>query len=208
MEKKEKNNHHKEFKGRNLEDAISLAEHILKLPRSQLNYEIVAEKTRLFGIKRKEIVIRAWPKIQTEGAPASEFLNKMLEVYPLNLKYYTKTRNELIYIIFDGEDKPLLLRKNGALLMAIQHILNKISAQKIQVDCDFFRKRKERELREYAKHIANQVFETGKSEVLELMNPYERRIVHVAINQINGLATESIGEGFLKRIKIYPLVEA
>ena len=55
MEKKEEKNNDldQEFKGRNLEDAISLAEHTLKLPRSHFNYEVVTEKTKLFGIGSK-----------------------------------------------------------------------------------------------------------------------------------------------------------
>jgi spoIIIJ-associated protein len=91
------------------------------------------------------------------------------------------------------------------LLLAFQHILNKISPQKVQTDCEFYRKRKEIELKEYARQIGQQVSETGKDEILDTMNPYERRIVHIAVNQIPGLTTESIGDGFLKRIKIYPL---
>jgi spoIIIJ-associated protein len=91
------------------------------------------------------------------------------------------------------------------LLLAFQHILNKISPQKVQTDCEFYRKRKEIELKEYARQIAQQVSETGKDEILDTMNPYERRIVHIAVNQIPGLATESMGDGFLKCIKIYAL---
>ena len=67
MEKEVKRNHlngpqpveKKEFTGRSLEDVLSLAEHVLKVPREELDYEIVTEKTRLFGLKNKEIVIRA-----------------------------------------------------------------------------------------------------------------------------------------------------
>ncbi len=205
MEKEEKTNQEQEFKGKNLEEVISLAEHILKLPRSKINYEIVAEKTRLFGIKTKEIVIRAWPKIETDGNAVAQFLDKLLSRLPFDLTYQIKRRNDLIYLIFDGQDKHLLLRKDASLLLAFQHILNKISPQKVQTDCEFYRKRKEIELKEYARQIAQQVSETGKDEILDTMNPYERRIVHIAVNQIPGLATESIGDGFLKRIKIYPL---
>ncbi len=89
--------------------------------------------------------------------------------------------------------------------MAFQHILNKISTEKVQADCEFYRKRKERRIKEYAQNVANHVHETGKDEILDMMNPYERRIVHIAVNQIPGITTESIGEGFLKRIKISPL---
>lgn len=204
-EKEEKNSLKQEFKGRNLEEVINLAEHALKLHRSEFNYEIVTEKTKLFGMKSKEIVIRAWPKKELEESPVAEFLDKFLSRFPLDIKYQVKKKNDMIYFIFEGKDKYLLLRKDGSLLLALQHLLNKISPQKVQTDCDFYRKRKERELREYAQQIAHQVYETGKNEILDLMNPYERRLIHIAANQIPGITTESIGDGFLKRVKIYPL---
>jgi len=205
MEKEEKSDPIQEFKGKNLEEAIGHAEHVLKIPRSGLNYEIVTEKTKLFGIKGKEIVIRAWPKEEVKDNPVVEFLEKIFPHFPLELSYQIKKKNDFLYLIFDGEDKQLLLRKDGSLLLAFQHLLNKISSQKVQVDCEFFRKRKERKLREYAQQIAQQVFETGKNEILDLMNPYERRIIHIAVNQIPGITSESIGEGFLKRVRIFPV---
>jgi spoIIIJ-associated protein len=73
------------------------------------------------------------------------------------------------------------------------------------VDCEFYRRRKEKQLREYAQQIAHQVSETGRDEVLDLMNPYERRIVHIAVNQVPGITSESLGEGFLKRVKVFPI---
>ena len=203
MEKEEKNSQKQEFKGRNLEDVLSHAEHELKIPRSHFNYEIVTEKTKLFGIKSKEIVIRAWPKMENEDHPATEFLEKLLTHFPLDIRYYTKRGNDMLFIIFEGPDKNLLLQKDGALLLAFQHLLNKVSPQKVQVDCDFYRKRKERELKDYVQHIARRVRESGKNETLDLMNPYERRLVHIAVNQIPGISTESIGDGFLKKIKVY-----
>ena len=203
MEKnEEKNSQKQEYKGRNLEDAISLAEHMLKLPRNQISYEIVAEKSRLFGIGSKEIVILAGPKKAKEDYEASQFLDNILSHFPLEIKYHTKEKNGILHYIFEGPDKYLLLRKEGALLLAFQHLLNKISPQKVQVDCDFFRKRKERELKEHVQSLARKVQETGENEILDFMNPYERRIVHIVANQVSGVSTESLGEGFMKRIKI------
>ncbi len=207
MEKEEKNNQEQEFKGKNLEEVISHAEHTLKLPREEINYEIVAEKTKLFGIKSKEIVIRAWPKTKAEEDPVAEFLDKLIGMIPLSLNFHIKKKNDITHVIFEGKDKHLLLRREAALLLALQHIINKIYTHKIQVDCDFYRKRKERKLREYAQNVAQHVSETGKNEILEMMNPYERRIIHLAVNQIPGISSESIGEGFLKRVKIYPVPE-
>jgi len=208
MENQEKNDQSgdrlQEFKGKNLEEAIGHAEHILKIPRSELNYEIVTEKTKLFGLS-KEIVIRAWAKIEAEENAVSNFLEKLLPVFPLEISYQIKKKNGFVFVIFDGEDKQLLLWKDGALLLALQHVLNKISSQKVQVDCEFFRKRKEKRLRDYAQQVARQVYESGRNEILDLMNPYERRIVHIAVNQVPGITSESLGDGFLKRVKIFPV---
>jgi len=204
MEKDAKSEENQEFKGKNLEEAIGHAEHVLKTPREELNYEIVTEKTKLFGIKGKEIVIRAWRKTEPETGPVTEFLDRVLPHFPLQLTYQAKKRNNFIDLIFDGEDKNMLLHKDGALLLAWQHVLNKISSLKVQVDCEFFRKKKEKRLREFAQQVAQQVSETRRNEILDFMNPYERRIVHIAVNQVPGITSESIGEGFLKRVKIFP----
>lgn len=201
----EKSDPQQEFKGKNLDEALGHAEHVLKIPREKFAYEIVTEKTKLFGIRGKEIVIRAWPKKQLDTTPVTRFLDTLLPHFPLELNYQVKKKNETIYVIFDGEDKSLLLRKDGSLLLAFQHVLNKVSDHKVQVDCEFYRRRKEKRLREYAQHIAHQVSDTGRDEVLDLMNPYERRIVHIAVNQVPGITSESIGEGFLKRVKVFPI---
>jgi spoIIIJ-associated protein len=194
-----------EFKGKNLDEALGHAEHVLKIPREKFNYEIVTEKTKLFGMRGKEIVIRAWPKQELDTNPVTGFLDSLLPHFPLELTYEIKKKNETIYVIFEGEDKSMLLRKDGTLLLAFQHVLNKVSPHKVQVDCEFYRRRKEKRLREYAQQVAHQVGETGRDEVLDPMNPYERRIVHIAVNQVPGITSESLGEGFLKRIKVFPI---
>ncbi|MGZ5488297.1 MAG: Jag family protein [Candidatus Aminicenantales bacterium] len=192
-----------EYKGTKLEEAISLAEHRLKLPREKFNYEIVTEKTRLFGLKCKEIVIRAWPKDEDADNAAERFLAQLKTVFPLDLNYQIKRRADIIFVIFDGPDKTILLRNDGSLLLAIQHVLNKISPIKVQVDCEFYRKRKEKKLRDYAQRVARQVSDSGREEILDLMNPYERRIIHIVANETPGVTSESIGEGFLKKVKIF-----
>jgi len=204
MSKEEKNSQKKEFKGRNLEDVISHAEHMLKIPRSKFNYEIVAEKTKLFGIKTKEIVIRAWPKTEEGEKSVDEFLKNVLSHLPLDITYKTQKNNNIKYFIFEGPDKHFLLQKDGTLLLAFQHILNKVSPEKVQTDCDHYKKRKERELKDYIHHVARKVKESGRNEILEPMNPYKRRLVHITVNQIPGLSTESLGNGFMKKIKVYP----
>jgi hypothetical protein len=109
-----------EYKGKNLDEAISHAEHKLKILRSELNYEIVTEKTKLFGLS-KEIVIHAWPKSVAGDDKIATFLEKLKAVFPLELTYEIKSKDGFVFVIFDGEDKQLLLWKDGALLLALQH---------------------------------------------------------------------------------------
>ncbi len=190
-----------EYKGPNLEEAISLAEHRLKLPREKFNYEIVTEKTRLFG--SKEIVIRAWPKDEDADNVVERFLARLMTVFPLELTYQVRKRADILFVVFDGPDKTVLLRNDGSLLLAIQHVLNKISPLKVQVDCEFYRKRKEKKLKDYAQRVARQVADSGREEVLDPMNPYERRIVHIVANETAGVTSESLGDGFLKKVRIF-----
>jgi spoIIIJ-associated protein len=192
-----------EFKGRNLEETISLAELRLKMPREKFNYEIVTAKTKLFGMKCKEIVIRAWPKREEEENAVERFLERIMPHFPLELTYQVKKRPDIVFIIFDGPDKNILLRNDGALLLAFQHVLNKISPVKVQADCEFFRRRKEKKLKDFGQKIAQQVSDSGREEVLDFMNPYERRIIHIAVNQVPGITSESLGDGFLKKVKIF-----
>src|SRR3972149_3236255 len=161
-----------EYKGRNLEEAVSLAEHRLKLPREKFNYEIVTEKTRLFGMKCKEIVIRAWAKDEDAENAVERFLERLMTHFPLEISYQIKKRPDIVFVVFDGPDKTILLRSDGSLLLALQHVLNKVSPIKVQVDCEFYRRRKEKKLKEYAQKVAQHVSDTGREEVLELMNPY------------------------------------
>jgi len=192
-----------EFKGRNLEETISLAELRLKMPREKFNYEIVTEKTKLFGMKCKEIVIRAWPKREEEENAVERFLERVMPHFPLELTYQVKKRPDMVFIIFDGPDKNILLRNDGALLLAFQHVLNKVSPIKVQADCEFFRRRKEKKLKDFGQKIAQQVSDSGREEILDFMNPYERRIIHIAVNQVPGITSESLGDGFLKKVKIF-----
>lgn len=197
-----------EFKGKNLEEVIKSAERYFKQKRANIEYKVIAEKTRLLGIKSREIVIQAWVKSNQKCPEITEFLNKLLSVFPLKLDCYVHEKEDIINLIFNGQDKHFLLRKEASLLNSFQHLLNKIfssQSKKIQVDCDNYRKRRERKIIQLAEKAAERVSHTGRKEILGLMNPYERRIVHLRINQIPGVSSESQGQGFLKKVIIYSI---
>ena len=76
--------------------------------------------------------------------------------------------------------------------------------RRLVVDCDGYRARKELELKEIAARVSERVKRSGEEEELGRMNPYERRVVHLAVAEIDGVTTESEGEGVMKRVIIFP----
>ena len=117
---------------------------------------------------------------------------------------------ETIRIDLSGEDRDIILCNRAEVLEALQYLLNRSfgrenrEAQRILVDCDGYRARKEAELREIALRVSDRVRRTGEREELGLMNPYERRIVHLAVAETEGVKTESAGDGVMKRVIILP----
>jgi spoIIIJ-associated protein len=117
---------------------------------------------------------------------------------------------ETILVDLSGEDRDIVLCNRAEVLEAFQYLLNRTfgrenrDTQRILVDCDGYRARKEAELREIALRVSDRVRRTGAREELQLMNPYERRIVHLAVAETEGVTTESAGEGVMKRVIILP----
>jgi len=109
-----------------------------------------------------------------------------------------------------GSDRDYLLSRKGEGLSALQYLLNRIiykgrKGRKIQVDCGGFRKLQEDEIVEIALRSAEKAKARGEECLLNPMNPYERRLVHLALAEIGGVETRSVGDGFLKRIAVVPV---
>ena len=110
-------------------------------------------------------------------------------------------------ITIDGDGGELFLRRKGAGLDALQHIVNAAfrsehTAGHIVVDCFDYRKSKDEELRQTAQLLAERVRTTGETQEIGPLNPYARRIVHLAIAEELGVSSESIGDAFLKTVLI------
>jgi spoIIIJ-associated protein len=109
-----------------------------------------------------------------------------------------------------GEDGEWLLEEDGKLLSAVEHLVGRLLWQRqlepaaVTVDCDGFRRRREEAIRERALAAARRVLDTGAPQTLEEMDPAERRIVHLAVEGLTGVTTESVGGGWRKRVEIRP----
>jgi spoIIIJ-associated protein len=107
-----------------------------------------------------------------------------------------------------GDDAEILLRHRGEPLKALQVIVDSAfgrtlpDEKRVFVDALEYRKGKDTELRQMAKFLAEKAKQSGADQQLGPLNPYERRIVHLAVAEIAGVTTESVGDAFSKTVLI------
>ena len=110
-------------------------------------------------------------------------------------------------ITIEGEGCEILVRRRAVALDALQHLVNAAfrrhhPGRHIVVDCLDYRKAKDAELREAAKVLAERARETGVPQEIGPLNPYARRIVHLAVAEDPTASSESVGDAFMKTIVI------
>ena len=111
-------------------------------------------------------------------------------------------------INLEGEDGGVLVRRGGEGLQALQHLVATAFRRqlgddnRIVVDCNGFRKEKDVELKQMAHFMAEKARSSGMPQEMGPLNPYERRIVHLAIAEDPGVTSESIGDAFMKTVII------
>ena len=108
----------------------------------------------------------------------------------------------------EGDEAELLVRHRGEPLKALQHIVDAVygralaDQKRVFVDALGYRKGKDSELRQMAKLLAEKVKQSGADQQLGPLNPYERRLVHMAVAEVPGVTTESVGDAFSKTVLI------
>jgi spoIIIJ-associated protein len=111
-------------------------------------------------------------------------------------------------INLEGEDGGVMIRRNGEGLQALQHLVATAFRRqlgddnRIVIDCNGFRRDKDAELRQMARFMAEKARGMGAPQEMGPLNPYERRIVHLAIAEDPTVSSESIGDAFLKTVII------
>ena len=102
----------------------------------------------------------------------------------------------------------MLVRHRGEPLKALQHVVDMSYGRSLEgekrvfVDALAYRKGKDIEMRKMAQFLAGKVKETGLDQQMGPLNPYERRIVHMAVAEVPGVTTESVGDAFSKTVLI------
>jgi spoIIIJ-associated protein len=137
-----------------------------------------------------------------------DFLNRFTAALGIETPIEVEETADGPRINMTGEQSELLARHRGEPLKALQHVVDMAfgrdleDGRRVFVDALGYRKGKDVELRQMAKFLAQKAKETGLDQQLGPLNPYERRIVHLAVSEVPGVATESIGDAFSKTVHI------
>lgn len=195
-----------------VDDAITKALIELETTSDKLEYEIVDKGSNgillgMFG--SKPAIIRARKK-ETLDDKAITFLSDVFEAMGMvvNIDAVYHEEEKEISINMTGEDMGLLIGKRGQTLDSLQYlvslVLNKQNEEYIRVklDTENYRERRKETLESLAKNIAYKVKRTRRPVSLEPMNPYERRIIHSALQNDKYVVTRSEGEEPFRHVVI------
>ena len=191
-----------EVSAKTVNDAITEACQKLTVTSHKLEYEVVEEGSSGFlGIGSKPAVIKARVKSSVEDT-AKDFLKDVFEAMNLavvvNVKY--DEANNSMEIDLSGDEMGVLIGKRGQTLDSLQYLVSLVVNKnvdnyiRVKVDTENYRQRRKETLENLAKNIAYKVKRTKRPVSLEPMNPYERRIIHSALQNDKYVTTHSEGD--------------
>ena len=138
----------------------------------------------------------------------AKFVQTVVGAMGADLMATVEETPEATRINLDGEDGGVLVRRGGEGLQALQHLVATAFRRqlgddnRIVVDCNNYRRDKDAELKKMAKFVADKAKSSGAPQEMGPLNPYERRIVHLAIAEDPTVSSESIGDAFMKTVII------
>ncbi|NLK74952.1 MAG: protein jag [Clostridiales bacterium] len=200
----------KSFTAKTVDEALTKAMLELGTTIDNLEYEIIEKESSGFlGIFSKPAKINVRLKQSPENI-AKDFLNNVIGAMGIeaNLDLYFDKDNGSLDINLEGNDMGVLIGKRGQTLDSLQYlvslVINKNSENyiKVKLDTENYRARRKETLENLAKNIAFKVKKTRKPVFLEPMNPYERRIIHSALQNDKYVETYSEGEEPFRKVVI------
>ncbi len=199
-----------EISAKTVNDAITEACQKFTVTSDKLEYTVVDEGSSGFlGIGARPAIIKA--KIKSSVADkAKDFLKEVFEamnlVVVIDVKYDEDNKN--LDIELSGDEMGVLIGKRGQTLDSLQYLVSLVVNKdvddyiRVKVDTEDYRKRRKETLENLAKNIAYKVKRTKRAVSLEPMNPYERRIIHSALQNDKYVTTHSEGEEPFRRVVV------
>ena len=200
-----------EVKGKTVEDAITNALIQLETTSDKIEYEVIEKGSNgFFGLIGKQDAVIKVRKKSNLLDDTYEFLNKMFAA--MNMEVTSKIdyneENRTMNIDFSGEEMGILIGKRGQTLDSLQYLISLVvnkesdSYIKVKVDTEDYRERRKATLENLAKNLSYKVKRTRRPVTLEPMNPYERRIIHSALQNDRYVQTHSEGDEPYRKVVI------
>jgi len=201
------------FEGKNLEAAIGKACEHFDVEEDNLEISVIdAGSSGIFGLGGRSTIIEARVKndMQELEQTVREVLGNLLEPIVEQPNLDIRANEKRLYVtIQDEENSGLIIGKEGQNIAALEYLTNLIVSKKeqdkvyIQLDAGGYRQKQEELVKETALNLAKKVKETGKPQSTRPMSSYQRRLVHLALQDDTEIATRSKGDGALKRVTIF-----
>lgn len=189
-----------EVSAKTVEDALTEALVQLGATSDQVEYEVVEKGSAGFlGIGSKAAVIKVRKKCSVEDS-IREFLGKVFDAMELEVEIVITNEDNNYAVDLKGADMGVLIGKRGQTLDSLQYLtnlaVNKNTDEhvKVKIDTEDYRNRRKETLENLAKNIAYKVKRTKRAVSLEPMNPFERRVIHSALQNDKFVTTHSEGE--------------
>lgn len=191
-----------EISAKTVDDAITEAVIRLGTTHDKIEYEVIEKGSAGFiGIGRKDAVIKVRKKNEVEDN-IRDFLEKVFAAMslPVEILIEKEESGKVINVELKGDDMGVLIGKRGQTLDSLQYLtnlaVNKNSEEyvKVKIDTEDYRKRRRETLENLARNIAYKVKRTKHPVSLEPMNPFERRVIHYALQNDKFVTTHSEGE--------------
>jgi spoIIIJ-associated protein len=200
----------REYEGRTEKDAIRKASEDLGISSDRLKIEVLSEKSKFFSFGGS-VKIRVYldNEVEDVSQKAENFLRGLFRTIGTEIETRTIEEDDRVRIEITTDSAGLIIGKRGKTLEALQLLLNIIANRgaekwkKIVLDIENYRDKRANTLRELALKVAKQVKKTGKAQTLEPMNPFERRIIHMTLQDDPHVETKSEGEGNMKKVKVF-----
>jgi len=199
-----------EFTGKNVEEALKNALTELNVTKDSIEYEVLEQGSKgffnLIGTKEAKISVIVKPDYKEE---VKNFLKTMFNNMNVLAEVTVKEENETIYIDVTGPKMGLIIGYRGETLDAIQYlaslVVNKdhsLPYKKVVLDTENYRRKREETLKRVAEKTAYKVRKNRRLYRLEPMNPYERRVIHSALQDNEYVFTFSEGDEPNRRVVI------
>jgi len=196
-----------EKSAKTIEDAVNEALVELNQTKENVIIEVLEEPTKgLLGIGSKPALVRVTVK-EDKKEQVKDVLNNITKCLGLEIKSDIKDSGEAIKVNIDGENLGLIIGHKGETLDALQLltsvIVNKTGDYKrIELDVQNYREKRQETLIRLAEKKASDVIKYGKNITLEAMTPYERRIIHTALQENDKVTTVSVGTEPYRKVVI------